>query len=160
MKCHLFHEALLDFSRGKQPLPPTPAPMSPLLDSPFALSKPHRLPSLSPFSLSKALRSQPLSPQPVDAQETLVREHGKVEASGCRAPTLENCPTRSSAPGLQNTGSVVVAHGLGCSTARGILPDQESKPTSPTLAGRLPTTEPPGKPEGTLHSEFLLVCFF
>ena len=64
------------------------------------------------------------------------------------------------APGLQNTGSVVVAHGLGCSKARGILPDPESKPTSPTLAGRLPTTEHPGKPEGTFHSEFLLVCFF
>ena len=32
------------------------------------------------------------------------------------------------APGRQNTGSVVVAHGLNCSTACGIFPDQGSNP--------------------------------
>ena len=32
------------------------------------------------------------------------------------------------APGLQSTGSVAVAHGLSCSAARGIFPDQGSNP--------------------------------
>ena len=49
------------------------------------------------------------------------------------------------ARGLQSTGSVVVAHEFGCSMACGIFPDQGSNPLSPALAGRLPTTAPPGE---------------
>ena len=50
--------------------------------------------------------------------------------------------------GSRHAGSVVVAHGLSCSAACGILPDQGSNPFSPALAGRLSTTVPPGKPLG------------
>jgi len=51
------------------------------------------------------------------------------------------------APRLQNTGSIIVAHGLSCSLACGIFPDQGSNPMSLTLAGRFFATEPPGKPK-------------
>ena len=47
------------------------------------------------------------------------------------------------APGLQSTGSIVVAHGLICMWDR---PRSGIKPMSPELAGRFFTTEPPGKP--------------
>ena len=44
---------------------------------------------------------------------------------------------------LQSTGSIVVAHGLSCSKARGIfLPGPGIKPVSPVLAGRFLTTGP------------------
>ena len=46
--------------------------------------------------------------------------------------------------GSRRTGSVVVAHGLSCSTACGIFPDG-IEPLSPALAGRFLTTAPPGK---------------
>ena len=45
-------------------------------------------------------------------------------------------------PQLLSTGSVVVVHGLGCSTARGIFPDQGSNLCLLHLAGRFSTTEP------------------
>lgn len=49
--------------------------------------------------------------------------------------------------GLQGMwASVLTAHGLSCSTAGGILPDQGSNPRLLQLTGGLPTTEPPGKP--------------
>ena len=52
----------------------------------------------------------------------------------------------SGARALEHTGSVVVAHRLSCSTARGILvPWRGSKPTSPTVEDRFPITGPPGK---------------
>ena len=44
-----------------------------------------------------------------------------------------------------STGLMVVAHGLTCSAARGIFPEQELN-LSPALAGRLSTTAPLGKP--------------
>ena len=50
------------------------------------------------------------------------------------------------APGTHNTGAIVVAHGLSCSAAYGIFPDQGSNPVSPALAGGFFTTQPPGKP--------------
>ena len=50
-------------------------------------------------------------------------------------------------------GSVVVAHGLSCSVACGIFPDQGSKPVSTALAGGFLTTVPPGKP-----TVFILAC--
>ena len=40
---------------------------------------------------------------------------------------------------------MVVVHGLSCSEACGILPDQGSNPVSLALAGGFFTTEPPGK---------------
>ena len=42
-------------------------------------------------------------------------------------------------------GSVVVAHGLSCSTACGIFPGRGLEPVSPALAGGFLTTAPPGK---------------
>ena len=61
------------------------------------------------------------------------------------------------ARGLQSAGSVVVAHRLSCSAARGItwdLPGQGLEPESPALAGRFLTTAPPGKPlPGSLKAE-------
>ena len=48
--------------------------------------------------------------------------------------------------GSRRAGSVVVAHGPSRCTACGILPDQGSNPCPLALAGRLPTTAPPGEP--------------
>ena len=48
--------------------------------------------------------------------------------------------------GLRSTGSVVETHGLGCSLACGIFPNQGSKPLSPALAGGFFTTVPLVKP--------------
>ena len=45
---------------------------------------------------------------------------------------------------LWHAGSVVVAHGLSCSAACGIFPDQGLNPC-PALAGGFLTTAPPGK---------------
>ena len=41
--------------------------------------------------------------------------------------------------------SVVMVHGLSCSAAYGIFPDQGSNPLSPVLSGRFLSTMPPGK---------------
>ena len=49
-----------------------------------------------------------------------------------------------------DVGSVAGAHGLCCSAAREMCPDQSSNP-SPALAGGFFTSEPPGKPS---------LCFF
>ena len=47
---------------------------------------------------------------------------------------------------LQHTGSLVVAHGLSCPTACGILvPRPGIEPTSPALEGGLLATGPRGK---------------
>ena len=44
-------------------------------------------------------------------------------------------------------GSVVVARGLGCSVARGVVQDQGlNERVSPELAGGFFTTEPAGEP--------------
>ena len=51
----------------------------------------------------------------------------------------------SSSSKLQSTGSVVMAHGLSCSAACGIFPDQVLN-MSHALSGGSFTTEPPGKP--------------
>ena len=52
------------------------------------------------------------------------------------------------APAAAAAGSVVVAHGLGCSVARGIVLDRGwDEHTSPELAGGFFTTEPPGEPQ-------------
>ena len=48
-------------------------------------------------------------------------------------------------PRLWSTGWVVVVHGLSCSVACGIFPDEESN-LSLALAGRFFTTETPEKP--------------
>ena len=46
-------------------------------------------------------------------------------------------------------GSVVVVHGLSCSTACGIFPDQGLN-WCPALQGGFLTTGPPGKPQGSI----------
>ena len=52
------------------------------------------------------------------------------------------------APGLWGTGLVVVAHGVSCSMAHGILPDQGLNPCLLNWQADFFffTTEPPGKP--------------
>ena len=49
----------------------------------------------------------------------------------CRAWTLGHTASVVAVPGLQSTGSAVAAHGLSCSAARGIFPDQGSNPRLP-----------------------------
>ena len=78
------------------------------------------------------------------AVASLVAEHGSRHAD------FSSCGTWASvavAHGLQSAGSVVVAHRLGCSAARGIFPDIGLEPASPALAGGFLTTAPPGKPQ-------------
>ena len=48
--------------------------------------------------------------------------------------------------GMCSSGSAVVAHGLSCSEACVMLPDQGLNSLSPALAGRFFTIKPPGKP--------------
>ena len=64
---------------------------------------------------------------------------------------------------LWHVGSVVVAHGLSCSVARGIFLDQGSNLVSPALAGEFLTTVPPGKSLGkSFYHEWMLnfvTCF-
>ena len=64
-----------------------------------------------------------------------------------RSPALGHVASIA-AHGLHSTGSVAVALGLSCSSARGIFLGQGSMNSfkrSPALAGRRFTTEPPGK---------------
>ena len=60
----------------------------------------------------------------------------------CGAQVLSTPDSEVVTPQLLSTGSVVVVHGLGCSTARGIFPDQGSNLCLLHLAGRFFTTEP------------------
>ena len=48
-------------------------------------------------------------------------------------------------PGLSSMGSVLVVHGLSCSTARGNLPGSGIEPVSPALGGRFLSIVPLGK---------------
>ena len=78
------------------------------------------------------------------AVASLVAEHRLqgMQASGIAARGLGSC-----SPGLKSAGSVALAHGLSCSEACGIFPDQGSNPCLSALAGRFFATEPPGKPQ-------------
>ena len=72
-----------------------------------------------------------------------------LQSTGSRHAGFSSCGTWASvavAHGLQSAGSVVVAHRLSCSAARGIFPDIGLEPASPALAGGFLTTVPPGKP--------------
>ena len=71
---------------------------------------------------------------------SLIAEH-RLQACGLQQWLVGSVVV---ARGLQSAGSVVAAHGLSCSKACGIFPDQCSM--SPKLAGRFLTTAPPGKP--------------
>ena len=56
-----------------------------------------------------------------------------LQTMGSRCNVFSSCGTRASvavARRLQRAGSVVVAHGLSCSVACGIFPDQGSNPCS------------------------------
>ena len=87
----------------------------------------------------------------------------------CCAQAFSSCSERGY-PSLRCTGSrarpSVVVHGLSCSTACGIFPDQGSNPpVSPAMADGFLTTAPPGKSlcsclvEGHLFS-FSFVHFY
>ena len=69
-------------------------------------------------------------------------DHG---LQGTRTLVAAACGLSSRDPGLQSTGSVVVAHRRSNPAACGILLTGIG-PMSPALAGRFFTTEPPGKP--------------
>ena len=56
------------------------------------------------------------------------------------------------APGLQRTGPVVVAYQLQLLCSLWDLPRWEMEPMCPSLACRLCTTEPPGKPQGRVFN--------
>ena len=74
----------------------------------------------------------------------------KDSGSGEHAPGWAGFCSRSTRT-LEYTGSVVVAHELSRSVARGILvPQPGMKPVSPALQGRFLTTGPPGKPPTNL----------
>ena len=72
------------------------------------------------------------------------------------------CSARASlvaARGLQSVGSVVVAHGLRCPEACGILvPQPGIERMSPALEGRFSTTGSPGKSLYTLQAQFVDIC--
>ena len=64
---------------------------------------------------------------------------------GCAVSSFSSCGAQA----LEHMGSVVVAHGLNCPTACGILvPRSGMEHTSPTLEGRFLTTGPPRKSQG------------
>ena len=52
---------------------------------------------------------------------------------GAQASVVAACGSVAVAPGSWSTGSVVVAHGLICSVAYGICPDQESNQSNNPL---------------------------
>ena len=81
---------------------------------------------------------------------SLVAASGGHSSSRCAGLSL-SWPLLLRSTGSRRAGSVAVAHGPSRSAACGIFPDQGSnpcplEPVSPALAGRLPTTAPPGKP--------------
>ena len=69
---------------------------------------------------------------------------GLLSSCGARTSRCSDfscCGARAPRP----QASVVVAHGLSCPVACGILPDQGLKTGFPSLAGRFLTTGPPGE---------------
>ena len=74
-----------------------------------------------------------------------VAPSGGHSSSRCVGLSLSR-PLLLRSTGSRSAGSVIVAHGLSCSAACGILPGQGSNPFSPASAGRFSTTAPPGKP--------------
>ena len=71
-----------------------------------------------------------------------------LQSTGSRARglwSLQHVGSVVAAPRLLSTGSVVLANGLSCSTARGIFPDQGWNPCLLPLAGGFLVTEPPRK---------------
>ena len=62
-------------------------------------------------------------------------------ASVVAAPGLRSCSSQA-----LHTDSVVVVHGISCSTACGIFLGSRTGPIAPALAGGFFTTEPPWKP--------------
>ena len=71
---------------------------------------------------------------------------GGHSSSRCAGLSL-SWPFLLRSTGFRRAGSAVMAHGLSCSAACGIFPDQGYEPVSPALAGRLSTPAPPGKPQ-------------
>ena len=72
-----------------------------------------------------------------------------LQSMGYSCPGFSSCRARAQAPRLQSTGSVVVAHGLGCSSViKWNLPGPGIKPVSPALAGRFFKLSHQGSPRG------------
>ena len=69
----------------------------------------------------------------------------------CGLRQLQPVGSEVAASGLQSTGSVAGVHRL--SYSRWDIPGPEIEPMSPALAGRLFTTDPPGKPLNNLLKE-------
>ena len=57
---------------------------------------------------------------------TLIVAHGLLIAVVSLLPSSRHIDSVGVAPGLQSAGSVVAGHGLSCSAACGIFPDQRS----------------------------------
>ena len=119
-------------------------------------------PSRTLFQSPEGRRSRPglvsrLSPHSASLPRLLL-----LQSTGSRALGLPGCSGFSSCstwasvvaawdsvvavPGLRNTGSITVVHGLSCSTACGIFPTHGSNLCSLHLASRFFTTELQGKP--------------
>ena len=62
-----------------------------------------------------------------------------------RPEQLQRVVSAAVAPGLQSTGAMVAAHGLSCSVAYGILPDQALNPCLLHWQMDFLPLEPPGK---------------
>ena len=76
---------------------------------------------------------------------SLAAASGGHSSSRCAGLSLSR-PLLLRSTSSRCAGSVVVAHGPSRSAACGIPPRPGLEPVSPALAGRLPTTAPPGKP--------------
>ena len=83
---------------------------------------------------------------------SLVEASGGHSSSRCAGLSLSR-PLLLRSTGSRRAGSVVVAHGLRCSAACGILPDQGSK----SVASRFSTTAPPGKPTTAIIIDVVIV---
>ena len=83
------------------------------------------------------------------AVASLVAEHRLqgMQASGIAARGLGSC-----SPGLKSAGSVALAHGLSCSEACGIFPEQGSNPRPLRLLPSQADSLPPSH-HGSLHRD-------
>ena len=108
------------------------------------------LPGFSPVAASRATFSLPCS-------GFSLRQLLLLQSSGSRMRQLQQLQHVGSAvatPGLQKTGSVVVAARAQLLQSMWDVPRSCIELMSPALAGRLCTTEPPGKAPGI----FLYLC--
>ena len=72
---------------------------------------------------------------------------------GAWVSVLQSMGSEVAVRGLYSTGLVVLVHGLSCSAACGVFPDQGLNRCPPAFQGRFISAGPPGK---SLHSTFQL----